>query len=88
MTRALVFLASGSLFIAFAQNPCEKLKSTSFPDSTITAVESVAAKAVRRRLPPVEEEAHRQPRLQGVVGRPAASGGAQAEEAERQPRRM
>jgi feruloyl esterase len=43
MTRALVFLASGSLFLTFAQNPCDKLKSTSFPDSTITAVESVAA---------------------------------------------
>lgn len=43
MTRALLFLVSGSLFVTFAQNPCDKLKATSFPDSTITAVEAVAA---------------------------------------------
>jgi feruloyl esterase len=47
VTRALTFLAFGlassSLFPTFAQNPCEKLKSLSLPDSTITAVESVAA---------------------------------------------
>ncbi len=42
MTRALVFLASGSLSLALAQNPCDKLKSLSLPDSTITAVEAVA----------------------------------------------
>ena len=47
MIRTLTFLASGSLFLAFAQNPCDKLKATSFPDSTITAVESVAAGPAR-----------------------------------------
>src|SRR3984957_18065931 len=43
MTRALVFLASGSCFLALAQNPCDKLKALALPDSTITAVEAVAA---------------------------------------------
>ena len=43
MMRALAFLASGCVCLTFAQNPCDKLKSLPFPDSTITAVESVAA---------------------------------------------
>ena len=43
MIRTLAFLASGSMFFAVAQNPCEKLKSVSFPDSTITAIEAIAA---------------------------------------------
>ncbi len=76
MTRALIFLASGSLFLVFAQNPCEKLKSTSFPDSTITAVESVAAGPAQNvgrgggGAPPAAAQGGR-----GAVGAPQAAAG-------------
>ena len=43
MTRTVAFLASGFMFLAFGQKPCDQLKSLSLPDSTITAVEAVAA---------------------------------------------
>src|SRR5713226_2940147 len=43
MIRNLAFVLSGALFAAFAETPCDRLKSLSLPDTTITAAESVAA---------------------------------------------
>ena len=44
MIRSLSFLLSGALFTAYAQTSCDALKSSlSFPDATITAIESIAA---------------------------------------------
>ena len=41
--RTLAFLLSGSLFAAFAQNPCDRLKTLSLTDATITALEAINA---------------------------------------------
>jgi feruloyl esterase len=41
--RCFVFLLSSALFVAYAQTPCERLKTLSLPDTTITSAESVAA---------------------------------------------
>ena len=42
MIRSLSFLLSGALFTAYAQTSCDALKSSlSFPDATITAIESM-----------------------------------------------
>ncbi|HEV3333281.1 MAG TPA: tannase/feruloyl esterase family alpha/beta hydrolase [Bryobacteraceae bacterium] len=43
MMRTLMFLASFSASLAFAQTPCEQLRSLSLPATTLTAVESVPA---------------------------------------------
>lgn len=44
MLRGLTFLLSGALFTAYAQQSCDALKSSlSFPDATVTAVESIPA---------------------------------------------
>jgi feruloyl esterase len=44
MLRSLTFLLSGALFTACAQPSCDALKSSlSFPDATVTAVESIPA---------------------------------------------
>jgi feruloyl esterase len=43
MIRSLPFFLTVGLFTAYAQSPCERLKSLSLPDTTITAAESVAA---------------------------------------------
>ena len=44
MLRGLTFLLSGALFTAYAQPSCDALKSSlSFPDATVTAVESIPA---------------------------------------------
>ena len=44
MLRGLTFLLSGALFTAYAQQSCDALKSSlSFPDATVTAIESIPA---------------------------------------------
>ncbi len=44
MLRSLTFVLSGALFTAYAQTSCDALKSSlTFPDATITAIESIAA---------------------------------------------
>src|SRR5262249_45657458 len=41
--RCFALVVSGCLFAAFAQTPCDKLKSLNLPDASIIAAESVAA---------------------------------------------
>src|SRR5713101_4712133 len=43
MIRNFALVLSGALFAAFAETPCEGLRSLSLPDTTITAAEPVAA---------------------------------------------
>lgn len=43
MIRNVAFVLFGALSAAFAQTPCDNLKSLKLPDTTITAAEPVAA---------------------------------------------
>src|SRR5437868_3048238 len=52
MNRALIFLVASSSAVAFAQTPCEQLKSLKLPDTTITQVTTVPAGAFVNPAPP------------------------------------
>ena len=55
MTRTSTFLAAtlcGAASLAFAETPCDRLKSLSLPDTTLTAVEAVPAGPYQPRQAP------------------------------------
>ncbi|HEY4360248.1 MAG TPA: tannase/feruloyl esterase family alpha/beta hydrolase [Bryobacteraceae bacterium] len=70
--RTLAFLISGSLFATFAQTPCDRLKSLSLNEATITALEAMNAGPY---TPPAPARGGGAPPA-AVAGAPAAGRGA------------